>query len=1023
MKFTDIFIRRPVLALVVSLLILLIGLKCLFDLQIRQYPRLYNTTITVTTSYPGASPDLIQGFITTPIEQAVATAEGIDYLTSSSIQSTSTVTAYIKLNYDPSQALTDVMAKVQQVKYLMPAQSQDPIILKSTGQTTAVMYIGFSSSELSSAGISDYLTRVVQPLMATIDGVASADILGGQTFAMRLWLDPAEMAARGISAGDVAAAIRANNYQAAPGQAKGFYTVTNISANTGLTDVEQFKRMVVKSAGGALVRLEDIAKVELSAQSWNSSVAMNGQQAVFIGIQATPTGNPLSLVQGVRKMLPEIERNLPAAVKMKVAYDSTRFIQASIDEVQISLGEAVGIVVAVIFLFLGSFRSVLIPIVTIPLSLVGAAIIMAALGFSLNLLTLLAMVLAIGLVVDDAIVVLENVYRHIEEGKSAPQAALIGAREIAGPVIAMTLTLAAVYTPIGFLGGVTGTLFREFAFTLAGAVIISGVVAVTLSPMMCSLLLSRTSAQGWFARKIDRAFSRLADAYGRRLERSLDYRPVTALFAIAIFVALGFMYINTSKELAPEEDQGVLFALTKGPQYANLDYLNAYGDKLDKAFTSIPEAELRFVVNGRFGPNQGIAGVILKPWDERSRSAQKIKPELQEKVNAVEGMQAFAFSLPPLPASIGGLPVQMVVSTTGDFVSIYDAMEKIKDDARKSGLFIVTDSDLAFNQPTIEVTIDRNKANDLGITMAAIGDTLALLIGENYVNRFNLEGRSYQVIPQVPRAERLNADTLTSYYVTSASGQQVPLSNLITVKTTTAPNALTRYNQLNSATFQAVPMPGVTIGQAVDFLEKQAAALPAGFTHDYLSDARQYVREGNQLVVTFVFALIIIYLVLAAQFESLRDPLVILISVPLAISGALMPLFAGLATMNIYTQVGLVTLIGLISKHGILMVEFANQLQLTEGLDRRAAIERAARVRLRPILMTTAAMVVGLVPLVTATGAGAASRFSIGLVVVAGMSIGTLFTLFVLPAVYTVLAKDHAAAAHSVRARELAEVA
>src|SRR6202166_3967796 len=865
MKFTDIFIRRPVLALVVSLLILLIGLKCLLGLQIRQYPRLYNTTIAVTTVYPGASPDLIQGFITTPIEQAVASAEGIDYLTSNSIQGTSTVTAYIRLNYDPSQALTDVMAKVQQVKYLMPPQSQDPIILKSTGQTTAVMYIGFSSSELSSAAISDYLTRVVQPLMSTVDGVASADILRGQTFAMRLWLRPAKMAASGISAADVAAAIRANNYQSAPGQAKGFFTVTNVDAKTGLIDIAQFKRMTVKSVDGAVVRMEDIATVDLGAQSWNSSVAMNGQQAVFIGVQATPTGNPLSLVAGVRALLPEIQRNLPASMKMQVAYDSTRFIQSSIDEVKSTLAQAVVIVVAGIFLFLGSFRSVLIPIVTIPLSLVGAGIIMAALGFSLNLLTLLAMVLAIGLVVDDAIVVLENVYRHIEEGKSAAQAALIGAREIAGPVISMTLTLAAVYTPIGFLGGVTGTLFREFAFTLAGAVIISGIVAVTLSPMMCSLLLSRNSAQGRFARLIDRGFSRLADGYGRRLQRSLDYRPVTALFAVAVFAVLVFMYLNTKKELAPEEDQGALFALTQAPQYANLDYSNAYGDELDKSFTSVPEADLRFVVNGRFGPNQGIAGIILKPWNERSRSAQQIKPLMQGKVSAVEGMAAFVFSLPPLPATIGGLPVQMVIDSTGDFASIFEAMEKIKDAARKSGLFIVVDSDLAFNQPTIEVAIDRGKANDLGITMQAIGDTLALLVGENYVNRFNLSGRSYEVIPQVPRVDRLSSDTLTRYYVTSAAGQQVPLSNLVTVKTTTAPNALTRYNQLNSATFQAVPMPGVAMGQAVDFLEKQAALLPAGFSHDYLSDARQYVREGNQLVVTFVFALIVIFLVLSAH--------------------------------------------------------------------------------------------------------------------------------------------------------------
>src|SRR5215471_15023946 len=807
MKFTDIFIKRPVLALVVSLLILLIGLKAMLGLQIRQYPRLYNTTITVTTTYPGASPDLIQGFITTPIEQAVATAEGIDYLTSNSIQGTSTVTAYIRLDYDPNKAMTDVMAKVQQVKYLIPNQAQDPIILKSTGQTTAVMYIGFASPDLTSAAISDFLTRVVQPLMSTVDGVASADILGGQTFAMRLWLDPARMAARSISANDVALAIRANNYQSAPGQAKGFYTVTNVEAGTGLIDVEQFKRMVVKSSGGALVRMEDIATVDLGAQSWNSSVAMNGQHAVFIGIQATPTANPLSIVAGVRALLPEIERNLPPSVKMQVAYDSTRFIQASIDEVKMTLGQAVVIVVAVIFLFLGSFRSVLIPIVTIPLSLVGAGIIMSALGFSLNLLTLLAMVLAIGLVVDDAIVVLENVYRHIEQGRTPAQAALIGAREIASPVISMTLTLAAVYAPIGFLGGVTGALFREFAFTLAGAVILSGVVAVTLSPMMCSLLLSREMLRGRFVHLIDRIFSRLAEWYGGKLERSLDYRPVTALFAAAVFSSLVFMYMHTKAELAPEEDQGVLFALTKAPQYSNLDYQEAYTDKLDQAFSSFPETDLRFIVNGRFGPNQGIAGAILRPWGERKRSAQQLKPLMQQKASGVEGMNAFVFSLPPLPGSIGGLPVQMVIYSTGDYKDIYLAMDKIKEQARKSGLFIVTDSDLDFNQPTIQIKVDRSKVNELGLTMQSIGDTLALLVGENYVNRFNLGGRSYEVIPQTSRADRLTPKTLTRYDVTTPSGQPVPLSNLVTLEMDTQANALTQYNQLNSATFQAVPMP------------------------------------------------------------------------------------------------------------------------------------------------------------------------------------------------------------------------
>jgi len=1023
MRFTDLFIRRPVLSLVVSLLILLVGLRSLFDLPIRQYPKLENTVITVTTAYPGASPELMQGFITTPIEQAVATAEGIDYMTSSSTQGTSTVSVYIKLNYDPSKAMTDIMAKVQQVKYQIPREANDPVILKSTGQTTAVMYIGFSSPELSGAAISDYLTRVVQPVLSTVDGVASADILGGQTFAMRIWLDPTRMAARGIGADEVAAAIRANNFQSAPGQAKGFFVVTNVTANTGLTDVEQFRDMVVKAKDGGLVRLKDIATVELGAQSTNSSVAMNGQHAVFIGVNATPTGNPLTLVEGVRALLPGLERDLPPTLKMEIVYDSTRFIQASIDEVIRTLAEAIGIVVVVIFLFLGTLRSVLIPVVTIPLSLIGAASVMLALGFSLNLLTLLAMVLAIGLVVDDAIVVVENVYRHIEAGRSPVQAAMIGAREILGPVTAMTITLAAVYAPIGLLGGLTGALFREFAFTLAGAVIISGIVAVTLSPMMCSLLLTREMSQGWFARLIDRAFSALTRWYGRRLSSSLDYRPVTALFAITVLGSLYFLYTHISAELAPEEDQGVVFALSKTPQYANLDYADAYGEQMDGIFKSFPETDTRFIVNGTNGPNQGFAGMILKPWAERERSAQALKPLVQSKLNGIDGMSVFAFSLPPLPGSTGGLPVQMVISSPGGYETVFAAMEQVKDAARKSGLFIVTDSDLNYNNPVIRLSIDRSKANDLGLTMQSIGDTLATLLGENYINRFSLSGRSYEVIPQVPRSQRLTSDMLTQYYITTASGEQIPLSTVVSIATATEPNALSKYNQLNAATFSAVPMPGVSMGQAVAFLEQQAQTLlPAGFRHDYLSESRQYVTEGNQLTVTFAFALMIIYLVLAGQFESLRDPLVILVSVPMSICGALIPLFIGLATLNIYTQVGLVTLIGLISKHGILMVEFANQMQRNEDVDRRTAIEHAARVRLRPILMTTAAMVVGLVPLLLASGAGAASRFSIGLVIVSGMSIGTLFTLFVLPMVYTVLGKDHRAEAGARRSAEIAAV-
>ncbi|MBB5050731.1 multidrug efflux pump [Afipia massiliensis] len=1019
MAFTDIFIKRPVLSLVVSLLILLIGFQAATHLGIRQYPKLSNTVVTITTSYPGASPDLMQGFITQPIEQAVASAEGVDYITSSSVQGLSTITVYVKLNVDPNSALTEVSSKVSSVRYLIPRESNDPVITKSTGQTTAVMYLGFASDELSGPQISDYLARVVQPILATVDGVASADILGAQTLATRIWLDPARMAGRNVSPDDVQAAIRANNFQAAAGQTKGYFIVSNVTTNTDLTSIDQFKRMTVKAKDGGFVRLEDIATVELGAQSTDSSVSLSGQQAIFIGVQSTPQGNPLNIVKGVRALFPEIERNLPPSLKMRVAYDSTKFIQSSIDEVRNTLVEAVVIVVVVIFLFLASLRSVIIPVVTIPLSLVGACILMLAMGFTLNLLTLLAMVLAIGLVVDDAIVVVENIHRHLEEGKSPVEASLVGAREIVGPVISMTITLAAVYAPIGFLGGLTGALFREFAFTLAGSVIISGVVALTLSPMMCSVLLKSGSDHGKFAKIVDNVFGKVTRWYGRKLDRSLDYRPITVLFCATILFLVGFMYMNTSKELAPEEDQGILFSVTKAPQYANIDYSNYYGTKLDKAFGSFPETDLRFIINGISGPANGIAGMILKPWDERTRSSLALKPLVQNELSKIEGVNAFAFNLPPLPGGPGGLPIQMVISTTSGFQAVFEQMEKLKKAARESGLFIVADSDLAFNQPVVRVNIDRSKANDLGINMAAVGTTLSTLLGGNYVNRFNLEGRSYQVIPQVPRDLRLSPESLEKYYVATNGGRQVPLSTIVSIETKTNPNALTHFNQLNSATFQAVPMPGVTVGRAVEFLEEQAKQLPAGFSRDFLADSRQYVQEGNQLAVTFLFALIIIFLVLAAQFESLRDPLVILISVPMAISGALLPLYFGLATINIYTQVGLVTLIGLISKHGILMVEFANELQLKEGLDRRTAIEHSARVRLRPILMTTAAMVAGLLPLLTASGAGAASRFSIGLVVVAGMTIGTLFTLFVLPAVYTMIATDHRAAAGSERAKDI----
>ncbi|MDY0007613.1 MAG: efflux RND transporter permease subunit, partial [Spongiibacteraceae bacterium] len=796
------------------------------------------------------------------------------------------------------------------------------------------------------------------------------------------------------------------------GQAKGLLVVTNIEANTDLISVAEFRDLVVRADGDRLVRLGDIATIELGAQSYDQSGLMNGEPAVYIAVNATPIGNPLEIVRDIRAMWPKLERNLPAGMHIDMPFEVARFVQASIDEVIKTLLEACAIVVLVIFLFLGSPRSVVIPIVTIPLSLIGAAGLMMAFGFSLNLLTLLAMVMAIGLVVDDAIVVVENVHRHIEEGTAPLPAALEGAREIVGPVIAMTLTLAAVYTPIGIMGGLTGALFQEFAFTLAGAVIVSGVVALTLSPVMCALLLKPDSQQGRFALWVDRHFARLVAGYGRMLDNSLNYRPVTLLFAAAVVVSIVFLYLGSQRELAPPEDQGTLLTSIKGPQYANIDYTDAYVARLIETFHSFPEAVSSFAVTGEPGPNGAFGGVLFKPWGERERSAQELLPLVQAAASQIEGQSIFAFLLPSLPGSTGGLPVQMVINSAADFDTVFTTMESLKDAARRSGMFVVVDSDLAFNNPVIHLDIDRAKANALGVSMADIGNSLALLVGGNYLNRFNLEGRSYDVITQVPRSERLTPRRLTDYYVRTASGHQIPLATLVSLRTDTAPNALTQYNQLNAATLQAMPAPGVTMGTAVAFLEAQAnQLLPAGFSYDWLSDARQYVQEGNRLVLTFAMAMVVIFLVLAAQFESLRDPLVILISVPLSVFGALLPVFLGFATLNIYTQIGLVTLIGLISKHGILMVEFANVIAAERKLERRAAIVESAKVRLRPVLMTTAAMVLGLVPLLAASGAGAASRSAIGLVIVVGMSVGTLFTLFVLPTFYTLLARDHRALA------------
>ncbi|MFZ0850906.1 MAG: multidrug efflux RND transporter permease subunit [Hyphomicrobiaceae bacterium] len=1011
MSFTDIFIRRPVLASVVSLLILLVGLASVFNLPVRQFPKITNTTITVTTVYPGANADLIKGFITTPIQQAVASAEGIDTMTSSSQQNVSLVTLNLRLDADPDRAVADVLSKIQQIKTVLPRDSQDPVVVKQTGETTALMYMSFNSKDLSGSQITDYLTRVVQPRLQTINGVANAQILGGQVFAMRIWLNPDKMAALGVTPIDIRNALSNNNFTTAAGQVKGDFVQSSINAETSLDNAAAFGKLVVTTRGDALVRLDDVASIELGAESADSSSVFDGLKAVFIGIFATPTSNPLTVIGDVRKAFPDIQKQLPAGMEAAIAYDATKFINASISEVQKTLLEAAAIVILVIFLFLGNLRATLIPIVTIPLSLVGVMFALLALGYSINLLTLLALVLSIGLVVDDAIVVVENIYRHIEEGMQPQEAALAGAREIAVPVISMTITLAAVYAPIGFVSGLTGALFREFAFTLAGAVIVSGIIALTLSPMMASKLLKGGhSGGGRFVRFLDRTFDRMRARYQRRLHRTLNYRPVTLLILAGVMAGTAIMYMTSQSELAPEEDQGILFNIVKTPQTANLDYLEQSTSQLNKIFATVPEKEHVFIING-MGNNvhQAIAGILFKSWEDRERSQKEILQSLQPKVAGVAGAQAISFALPSLPGSAGGgPPVQFVITTTADYQQLAQVLANVQAEAQKSGLFIFTDSDLKFETPQVELKIDHDKANRLGITMSDIGGSLATLLGGNYVNRFNLYGRSYQVIPQVPRQYRLTDEWLKRYQVRTSTGALVPLSSVVSIGQSVQPNALTSFQQLNSATLSGVPFPGRTVGEAIDFLKTTAQQkLPEGFSYDFQGESRQYVQEGSTLVITFVFALIIIYLVLAAQYESFRDPLIILIALPTAMFGAMIPLNLGLATINIYTQVGLVTLIGLISKHGILMVDYANHLQESKGLDRRRAIEEAAAIRLRPILMTTAAMVVGMVPLLIASGAGAASRYSIGLVIAAGMSIGTLFTLFVTPAVYTYVARDH----------------
>lgn len=1008
MQFTDLFIKRPVLATVVSLLILVLGLRSIDSLPIRQYPFTQNAVVTVSTIFTGADPALVAGFITTPLENSIAQATGIDYMTSSSSQSQSTIQANLILNYDPSIAQSDINTKVNAVLNQLPTGVQQPVISVAVGETIDSMYIGFYSDVLSSNQITDYLVRVVQPKLQAVPGVQVAEILGQRIFAMRAWLDPNKLSGYQISADQVSASLLNNNFISAVGRTKGSMFTLNLTTDTDLNNVDEFKQLILKSQNDAIVRLEDVAKVTLGSQNYNSAVQFDGKSAVYIGIKVTSSGNILTVVSAIKKIFPSIQQQLPGGLRANIVYDSTEYVTSSINEVIHSLLEALLIVTVVIFLFLGSIRSVVIPVVAIPLSIVGAFFIMLMFNFSINLLTLLAMVLAIGLVVDDAIIVVENIYRHMEEGVNRFDAAIKGARELANPIIAITIVLIAVYAPIGFMGGLTGALFTEFAFSLAGAVTVSAVIALTLSPMMCAKFLKVSHQKSRLMDFIDRTFTRLEKGYHQKLHTTLNYLPVVLVFAIIILLSNYFLFITSKSELAPQEDQGIILTQLTAAPNATLDQTQLYSHQVNDVFFTFKETDHTFTIDGYNGLNTSMGGMVLKPWDMRHQTTNQLQPQIQGALTEIAGARIAAFQLPSLPGGGSGLPVQFVIQTTDTFDLLNNVSQTILDRARQSGIFLYVDSDLKIDKLQTSIEINRDKAAEFGLSMKDIGNSLASFLSEGYINYFNFAGRSYQVIPQVMQQYRLNDDQVLQYYINTATGKSVQLSTIATLKRAVVPESLNHFQQLNSATISGVTFPNITMGEALDTLRNIAKeVLPEGYSIDYAAQSRQYVQEGSALVTTFFLALIIIFLSLAALFESFRDPIIVLISVPMSICGAMIFISLGVggASLNIYTEVGLVTLIGLISKHGILIVQFANDLQ-DEGKSKREAVEAAASIRLRPILMTTAAMVLGVVPLILATGAGALSRYNIGLVVATGIAIGTLFTLFVVPAMYMLLAEE-----------------
>ncbi|HEX7382415.1 MAG TPA: efflux RND transporter permease subunit [Nevskiaceae bacterium] len=1029
MKFTDIFIRRPVLASAISLVILILGIRAWTGMTVREYPTVTSTQVTVTTAYPGASPETIRAFITTPLQQAIASAPGIDYMTGASAEGMSTITVFMKLNFDPNAAVAQILSKINQVRNLLPAQSQQPTINETVGNVVALMYLSFSDSHLSPAQINDYVLRVAQPKVQGVPGVGQAQITpagvdpSGNAFALRAWLDPTKMAARGITPSDVANALKANSFISAVGSTRNAQTQVTITATTSLNDLQQFRNLIVKNVGNTPIRLKDVADVQLGRENYNSAVFFQGRPAVFIAVQPTPEANALDVTAGVRKVMRELKSSLPPGMHADIALDQSTFITASLHEVFTTIAITLGVVVIVIFLFLGSLRSLLLPAVAMPLSVIGAGIIMVALHFSTNLLTLLAVVLAIGLVVDDAIIVLENIQRLIDSGQKPFKAAINGARELASPIFVMSTTLVAVFVPIGFTGGLTGSLFTEFAFTLVATVVVSMIVALTLTPMLCSKVLRPTPDRG-LSHLIDRGFTGLRKVYDRSLHAVMDGRPLVLLVAACVLVAIPFLFLGSKSELAPTEDQGQVLYQGVGPATATLKYLDTYNTQARKILQSFPQTDFVWQITGTApaggaGNNAIFGGAHLVNWGKRSLTQMQLQPMMQGKLNAITGLQTVAFPLPTLPGSSGGLPIQFVLTSTHDYRQIDSEANQLIGRAMQTGQFAFLTKDLRYDAPNISLHINRNVAANLGLDMSDIGNDLSALLSENFVSRFDMSGHSYEIIPQVPNDRRTNANALAGYYIRTGSGKLVPLTTVVDVKRTVQPEYLPQFQQLNSATIEGTMAPGVPLGEALKTLKDLAQKLlPPGYNVDYASESRQFIQQGHTVVLTFVLSIMLVYLLLAGQFESFRDPLIVLAAVPMSVFGALIFLFLGVgsSTLNIYTEVGLITLIGLITKQSILVVQYANVIQRNEGVDRRTAVEKASSIRLRPILMTTLAMVFGVVPLLVASGAGAVSRFDMGLVIATGLTIGALVSLYVVPVIYTYVAKDENAAKRNEQA-------